>query len=339
MSDSRADKAAPTASVVIPAYNAAKYLETAVSSALGQSFADLEIIVVDDGSTDDTPNVIASFGDRIRPVRRENGGVAEALNTGIGIARGRYVSLLAADDVLAPDATETCVALLEADPDAGFVHGAAYEIDERGEILNSRIRRGKDVVTERPREAVKRLLRGNTVVCSSVMIRKSALDEVGGFRQECMPGEDWEMWLRLAARYNVIYTRSILAKYRIHDQSLTAKFELSPYEAAHVRTLHSLFDEGRIGEHRDLEGYAFAAHLRTMASMAAYLRQPLDSWRYLGRAVTRRPSLIAEPQTWSAAFEGVKSMLPRGAIRLGGALKDRLRGKMTDLEESKKPAS
>lgn len=333
------DRSETTVSVIIPAYNAAPYLAEAISSALAQSFDGLEIIVVDDGSTDATPCVIESFGDRVRSVRQENGGVAEALNKGISLARGRYVSLLAADDLLCEGAIATRVKLLDEDPDAGFVHAAAYEIDERGDILRTRVRSGAPVVTQHPREAVIDLLRRNTVVCSSVMIRKSCLDEVGGFYQECMPGEDWHMWLRLAARYNVIYTRSILAKYRIHGRSLSSEFQLDSYEAAHLRTLKSLYEEGQIGEHRDLEAYAYASHLRTVALQAAYLRKPFTSWRYLSRAIVKRPALLLEHHTWFTLFEGAKAILPPRAIRFGGAVKERLRGKPADLTESKKPAS
>jgi len=323
----------PRVSVIIPAYNAAAHLTDAVSSVLNQSFKDLEVVVVDDGSTDETPAIIDSFGDRIRHVRRKNGGVAEALNTGIALARGKYVGLLAADDLVRPGATEIQVRLLEQHPGAALLHGGAYEIDETGATLGVRQRRGPTTVIESSREAVKRLLRGNDIVCSSVMMRRSALSEVSGFNQECMPGEDWEMWLKLAARYDLIYTSAILASYRIHSQSLTAGVDLSSYAASHQRTLQLMFEEGGIGNHTDLAGYARAAHLRTMASIAAHYRRHARSFPYLARALGKQPSLIREAKTWATLFTVIKSSLPRFAIRLGRSLRSRLRSSPRERPE------
>src|ERR1043165_1771044 len=93
----------PTVSVVMPVYNGENYLRLAIESVLSQTFQDFEIIVVDDGSKDTTPQIAASFGDRVRYVRQENAGVAAAVNHGISLARGRYFAWLSHDDPRAPD--------------------------------------------------------------------------------------------------------------------------------------------------------------------------------------------------------------------------------------------
>src|SRR5437773_3781756 len=114
-----------TVSVVIPTYNYARYLPEAIDSALAQTHAPLEVIVVDDGSTDDTPRVLAVYGDRIRVIRQANRGPGAARNTGIAAARGEYVGFLDADDVWLPRKLELQMARFEADQGLGLVHCGA----------------------------------------------------------------------------------------------------------------------------------------------------------------------------------------------------------------------
>ena len=118
-----------TISVIIPAYNYARYLAEAIDSALGQTYAPLEVIVVDDASTDDTPRVLAAYGQRIRAIRQPNGGAGAARNTGIAAARGEYVAFLDADDVWLPRKLELQMALFDADPALGLIHGGKGATD------------------------------------------------------------------------------------------------------------------------------------------------------------------------------------------------------------------
>lgn len=318
---SRAD---PKVSIVIPVHNMAPYVSEAISSALDQSFAQREVIVVDDGSTDETPAAAQAFGDRIRYIRQDNSGVANAMNAGIAASRGLYVNVLDADDALCPGATETEVNLLDNHQTVGFVYGGAEEVDRDGKHLRLRAY-SKSVLGLQPsRQAVKRLLRGNVIVSSSVMFRRSCFDEAGGFRQESVPGEDWGLWLRIAARHDVFCTSKPIARYRIHGTSLTAGFRLKDYEASHERILCGLFEEGGIGPHMDLRRYAYAAHLRTLARLAAWHDEPAAARRYLAQAVRRYPRLMLEKETWECVYFNTKAVLPDPVVRVGRSIKNQV---------------
>jgi glycosyltransferase involved in cell wall biosynthesis len=317
-----------TVSVVIPAYNMAGYLSECLSSVMEQSFRDREVIVVDDGSTDGTPEVAKAFEPHIRYVRRRNGGVAEALNTGIELAQGEYVALLAADDALCAESLALRVWVLDRNPGVGMVSGGAQMIDEAGtpQWPHRPIRR--QGATHQPSEkAVRHLLARNTVVCSTVMMRRSLLERVGGFRQESMPGEDWEMWLRIAAASDVVYLPQLLARVRIHDESLTAKFTVESVRAAHSKILRHLFEEKELAGFEHLRGYAYAAHYRTLARVAAHLRRRWEFAKYVALALRQHPGLLSEACTYSTLYGGAKTLLPEGALRAGRALRDTLRGR------------
>ena len=316
----------PSVSVVVPAYNAERYLEECLTSILAQSFPDLEVILVDDGSTDRTPEIAQTFVPRIRYHRQENQGVAGARNTGIRLAEGEYVSLVDADDALCPRATETQVELFTRYPQAGMVHGGAHLIDELGRSLGRRGSPVGEAVSYAPsRQAVRHLLKRNTVVCSSVMVRKSCFEEPGGFRQEFVPGEDWEMWLRIAAHHDVIYIGRPLARYRSHPASLTAGFTVKSVEASHSKILRSLFSENGLAEHQDWEAYAYASNDRTLARLAGHLRERPAFLRYLGVALRRRPALLLEKETWGTLYVGAKTFVPQPLLHALRNVKNRIR--------------
>src|SRR5436190_9018266 len=120
-----------TVSVVIPTYNYARYLGAAIDSALQQTHAPLEVIVVDDGSTDDTPRLLDGYGDRIRVIRQKNSGVAAARNAGVREARGELIAFLDSDDLWKPRKLELQIARFEADPGLGLVHCGAETLDDQ----------------------------------------------------------------------------------------------------------------------------------------------------------------------------------------------------------------
>lgn len=307
----------PTVSVVIPAYNAEAYLAEAIDSAVSQANVRAEIILVDDGSTDETENIARKFGAVLRYEHRENGGVAAALNTGISLARGKYVALLAADDVMSPGSLALRCELLESHPSATFTHGGAYEIDETGTPMRLRGKLSAAPILQRSDEAFSKLIRGNHIICSTVMIRKSSLLDLGGFDQTLVPGEDWAAWLYLAAHGDVVYTPAPLALYRIHAASITAHVNLQDYERAHERILDTLFDSDRLGPFAMRRSEAYAAHHRRMALTAAYLRQRLAFLRHARTAMMMRPSLVAEADTWKTAYFGARLLVPDRVLAVG----------------------
>jgi glycosyltransferase involved in cell wall biosynthesis len=301
----------PKVSVIVPAYNAERFLAACLDSILAQRGVELEVIVIDDASADRTGDIARQYEPRVRLHRQENGGVASALNAGLRLATGEYISLVASDDGLCPGATETQARVLDEHPNVGLVHGSAQEIDCAGRATGYRRRRTSVRIDIQPPErAVRALLRGNHIVCSSVMIRHVAFDQLGGFRQDFVPGEDWEMWTRVAAQYDVAYVARPLALRRIHDASLTAGFTVEMMAASHGRVLDALFTNGALSGLDDLERYARACNDRNLAWLAANVRRPGTFLRHIGRALGREPALALERETSRALVDGAKMLLP-----------------------------
>lgn len=186
----------PAVSVVIPACNAAWCVGKAVDSVLEQDYIDRELIVVDDGSTDDTAAVLAGYGDRIRVVRKPNGGLASARNAGILAARGSLVAFLDADDWWLPGKLGRQVELMDSRPDLGFSSTAARVEDTDGRLLNLW------VGSERNGSFLERLFGSHGDVPgsgSAVMVRRALFDSIGSFDESLRSLEDIDMWMRLAA--------------------------------------------------------------------------------------------------------------------------------------------
>jgi glycosyltransferase involved in cell wall biosynthesis len=198
-------------SVVIPAYNAARTIGKTVDTVLAQTFPDFELIVVDDGSKDDTADIVEAVGDsRVTCVRTQNGGVSVARNRGLERASGRYVAFLDADDAWKPAKLERQHAAMKANPDVGVSFPATVVVDD-------------DLRPTAAHEAVHRddytaalLLEGNIIAgsASSVMARASLFDEVGGFDPSLSLCADWDMWLRLSAAASFVPIDEPLALYR-----------------------------------------------------------------------------------------------------------------------------
>ena len=205
-------------SVVIPAYNQATYLSHAIRSVLGQSFSDFELVVINDGSTDHTQEVLRSFVDpRLKAVWQENGGSIAARNTGLRLTTAPYVSFLDADDLFLPNSLASLYTYLEDHPEVGIVAGGTQYIDLNGKVLNERISKPSNL-------QLRGILLENPITTGGVLIRRKWIDRVGGFdpnRQfnEC---EDWDLWLRLAkAECQIEWLEKLVVAYRIHPGQLT----------------------------------------------------------------------------------------------------------------------
>jgi glycosyltransferase involved in cell wall biosynthesis len=207
----------PKVTVLMPAYNAGKYIAAAVQSALDQTFADFELLIVDDGSFDDTVTVTESFGDdRIRLIRQEQGGVSAALNKGLQHARGEYICRFDADDLCFPQRLARQVEFLDANPDYLLVGSDAEYISEDGEhLFNFRC------AGHTHEEILDKLYRFCPFIHSAVMYRKGAILQAGGYSLLAHNFEDYLLWVRLVAVGRYCNLEEALIRVRINPASAT----------------------------------------------------------------------------------------------------------------------
>jgi hypothetical protein len=208
----------PELSVVMCVYNGASHLESAVRSVLCQSFRDFELIVVDDGSTDETPVMLDRFSDedsRVRVEHRPHAGHVPSLNFGCSIARGAYIARADADDIYLPYRFERQMSFLHANPNVMLL-GSECELmagDGRGTGAFIRTPSGPAI-----RAALKE---GNAFMHPTVVFRRDSFDKLGGYREAFLHAEDYDLWLRLAERYEVDNLPEVLVRYRIHAGQLS----------------------------------------------------------------------------------------------------------------------
>ena len=210
----------PAISVVMPVYNAERYLAEAVGSILSQTFGDFEFLIVDDGSTDGSPAILRRFeasDPRVRLVSRPNTGYLVALNEMLGRARGELIARMDADDIALPDRFERQVAFLRANPDHLVVGSRVLLIDPEGDPLCEwNFDRTHEEIDEAHLDGSK----GGVISHPSAMMRRGAVMDLGGYRPEYYTCEDLDLWLRLAERGRLANLPETLLKYRMHQGSV-----------------------------------------------------------------------------------------------------------------------
>lgn len=209
--------------IIIPAYNSAHFLAEALESVAAQTFTDWQIVLVDDGSTDNTPEVVAPFqqrfGEKLRYIRQENRGVSAARNRGIRSATSEFVAFLDADDIWLPRRLEYSLSTLEDRPTAGLCYGLLTRIDSKSVPLDTW--HGNDAHVE-GRIARYIYTREVELPCLTVTARRRCIEEAGYFDESMRATEDRDLWLRIARRYEVAFVPEVLALYRISIGSASA---------------------------------------------------------------------------------------------------------------------
>ena len=294
---------APLVSVIIPTYNGARFLAQTVESVLAQTYPNVEVLVVDDGSTDETPAVVSGYGERVRYVRQVNSGTAAARNRGIARACGQYVALLDHDDLWLPHKLERQLPAFAGDPSIGVVFAEIeFFRTETGEVTAQYF----PGVELGPHD----LLAHRVLPIQTVVFRRSALEAVGPFDVSLRGTDDWDMGIRLAARFRMVGVPETLARVRLHPDQQGGD-NLAMYRQARLvlrkhRTLHPRCQacrEAWAASRRILradlaavrKGQARRAwrekhHLMALlCAVAAVWHEPMVIARWLHRALSARP--------------------------------------------------
>lgn len=209
-------------SIIIPTYNSAEYIAETIDSALKQTYEPKEVIVVDDGSTDNTRDIIKSYVRRVKYIRKENGGPASARNLGIKESNGEFIALLDSDDIWLPEKLEFQIKLIEDDDRIGLVGCNSCWISKDGVILDN-IRKGEYRNYTERRDFLRRLMFSNVVSSgSNACLRRECFEKVGLFDEDVnLKGvEDWDMWLRVFQYYDIKFVEKILLKKREREGSV-----------------------------------------------------------------------------------------------------------------------
>ena len=283
----------PAVSIVIPCYNQSRYLPLSIRSVQAQSWPDWEIVLVNDGSTDDTAAVAAQFSDsRIRYIYQDNQGLSAARNTGIRAAQGRYLAFLDSDDEWEPDFLEKCVQALESNPSLAGVYTRNIFIDQDGQVLPHI---GGEMVA--PAAFRNRTLEGGYFPPNSVLVATAVVRELGLFDITLTSEEDWDLWLRISERYTMQAIAQPLARYRSYTGSMSTNAArmhanriavLTKYFGPPTGDLHAWSVEKR-------RAYGFA--FRNTCIGFLQQAQVDEAWQYLAVGVSFWPDLLKRLDT------------------------------------------
>lgn len=295
-------------SVVIPCYNSLRFLPETLDSVLAQTWEDLEVVLVDDGGTDDLAGWLAGRPDpRVRVVRQDNAGVSAARNRGVAESHGELIAFLDSDDVWEPVAVERMVACFDRDPDLGLAYGGYDVVDAEGR------RNGRVVLSSWEGDVWERFVTRNPVAMSASMAPRAVLDELGGFvvNRDRFPVdvEDWELWIRIAAHRRVAVVREVLVHHRRHGANSSS--DPDSLEAAYRHLLEVVFADVD-GERGRLRGPA-TAHAELVLGWHALhdVRDPRRALAYRRSARRHAPAVRRAPEYWRLGAAA-------GALRLTG---------------------
>lgn len=264
----------PIISVILPVYNGEKTIIATIKSVLSQSFSDIELIAIDDGSQDSTLELIKNISDpRLKVFSYANAGQAVSRNRGLSLASGKYVSFIDADDLWTPDKLEQQLQALQNNSQAALAYSWTDYIDEEGNFLLSGNR-----INIQGNVYEKLLVTNFLENGSNPLIHKYVLDEVGGFNAALTPAEDWDLWLRIAARYSFVAVSSPQILYRVSANSASAN--ILKMEAACLQVINNNFSQ--------LSDSVKLLKKQSMANLYKYL-----TCRALQKPLTRRKGLVA----------------------------------------------
>lgn len=338
----------PRVSIIVPVYDVAPYLRAAIDSILSQTFADYELLLINDGSTDGSAEILEEYrrrDTRIVTLHKENEGVARTLNRGLAMARGEYIRRFDADDTCLPTALENQVVFLDSHPEIAMVSTQQAFQTTRGKIArnhrtpNSRYFDNQPYRIVEPREIYDLV----PIVHGTVLLRRKVLDQIGYYRPEFLTSEDQDLWFRISERYKIAIMNECTYFLRLHSGSATAR---------HRQTIRFYLDLTlKFHEERLKTGSDPLQRGEPMPSPPAYLNEVVTRSTIFSDGWTVHPHLnfmyrlLIDAGDWLNAFRlacaGLRSGWRRGAtykllafpilgdrlVQVGVKIKALLRGK------------
>lgn len=318
----------PRVSIVIPTYNRASLVSEAIRSALDQTYELCEVIVVDDGSTDNTAEVVKAFGDRVRYVAKPNGGVESAMNAGARVMTGEYLCFLGDDDLLRPDVVASELAMMLSDSSTGLVYGWSEVRDTNGQLLDAiqpRYNRAPGVVPGV--EELRHLGISNYITGSATLIRREAFDAAGGFNPECRGMcEDWDLWVRIASRWSVGFVSQVVQTVRVTPGHLLSTIKVGDRQysllATHQRIVKTILSDPHVAPALGTDRARIqAAFLIASASIAYRARNTREARKMLAEARALYPDVFSDPEIVSATTLRNRLRVPSPVVHLVWALR------------------
>jgi glycosyltransferase involved in cell wall biosynthesis len=267
----------PKVSVIIPTYNRPGMLCEAIESVLSQTYKDYEIVVVDDGSTDNTKEVVKKYGDKLRYFYQNNQGPSAARNQGVDRSSGAYLAFLDDDDLWLPNFLETHVRTLDEEGDLAFVCSGAYVVNETGKQI--------DIWKMRASNSFLDLYHMNFVLTLTVLLRRQCFDAVSGFDRRFKICQDYDLWLRLAMKYKFRYQDMLLAKYRLHKGNISKNLVMRGKDHAMILRRKEFIENVGFLKSR----LRVARALFNFSQICSSEGRFCDAWILLGKAIMFYP--------------------------------------------------
>ena len=304
----------PLISVIIPTYNHGQFIQEAIESVFAQTYKTLEVIVVDDGSTDNTREILKKYECGITYIFQNNEGVSSARNHGLSIAKGELIAFLDSDDVWLPEKLESQFKIMQSEHSIGLVGCGAYIMDYLGNVEQERLAKNFKSYEEFLQQLSIRNIFRNP---SCALVKMECFSRVGFFNEKLQFGEDWDMWLRIAKLYKVGFVERPLMKFRGHGFSKSYK------KVKIIRSNITKIIEGNLnGEERKIRRKAYSSLYTDLAIFCLNENRKLTSAMYALRALWSYPFKISiEDNKFSLL---VRSILPEVLYRKIKSLKKNL---------------
>lgn len=227
----------PKVSIIIPTYNQARFITNTINSILEQTYKDFEIVVINDGSTDNTNEQLEKLGNKIKVINQENSERAIARNNGVKNSNGKYLAFVDSDDIWKPHKLERQAQVLEQSLDTALVYSTCERIDENGREIKTAKRQTKGYSGN----VFEKLLCRNFIVSATPLVKREYFDNTTGFETKYVPYEDWELWIRLSVLGKFHFLTSPLAYYRIHPRQTIKNIKAEKIEKITCSILEDSF--------------------------------------------------------------------------------------------------